>query len=96
MHPPPPGNPNRRPQVRVLDAFHTHNCYSLKIVTGSSRVAQPVRDLARQLRQPGSLLRLGFDPWPGNIQLPWVRPKENTSPSGVSLHPEKGTFAETS
>ena len=38
-----------------------------KYVFQNSLVAQQVKDLAL------SLLRLGFDPWPGNF---WARPKK--------------------
>ena len=45
-----------------------------KIGKRSSLVAQWIKDLALSLLQLGSLLWLGFDPWP----LSWAWPKKFT------------------
>ena len=39
-------------------------------------LAQPVKDPALSLPQPSSLLRRGFDLWPGSFHMPQVRPKK--------------------
>lgn len=41
----------------------------------SSRAAQRVKDLGLSFR---SLLKLGFDPWPGNIRVLQVQPKQKS------------------
>ena len=38
-------------------------------------MVQWVKDLALSPQQLGSLLQLGFDPWPGNFHMPRARPK---------------------
>ena len=43
---------------------------------GSSLVAQWVKDLTLSLQWLGSLLWLGFDPWPGNSHMPQVWQKK--------------------
>ena len=45
----------------------------------NSQVAQWVKDPALSLLWFGSLLWLGFDPWPGIICMPWAWPKQTNS-----------------
>ena len=40
----------------------------------SSLVIQWVKDPALSVQQLGSLLWLGFNPWPRNLHMPWVWP----------------------
>ena len=39
-------------------------------------MAQQVKDPALSLLWLGSLLRRGFNPWPGIFLMPWARPKQ--------------------
>ena len=39
-------------------------------------MVQRVKDLALSLQRLEWLLRCSFDPWPGNFQLPPVRPEK--------------------
>ena len=38
-------------------------------------MAQWVKGLVMSLQRLGSLLWLGFNPWPGNFGMLWARPK---------------------
>lgn len=46
-----------------------------KIHLGHSLAVQPVKDLVLSLKQLGSVLWHGFNPWPGNFHMTWVQPK---------------------
>ena len=39
-------------------------------------MVQWVKDPALSLLWLGSMLWLGFDPWPGNLHMPWAWPKK--------------------
>ena len=55
---------------------------------GSSFVAQWVKDAALSLLWLRPLLWQGFDPWPGNFHMPWVRRrKERERNPDVALLP---------
>ena len=47
-----------------------------KIQIKSYLVAQWVKVPVLSLQRPGFLLWHGFDPWPGNLHLPWVQLKK--------------------
>lgn len=40
-------------------------------------MARGVKEPVLSLSQPESLMRQGFDPWPGHFGVPWVQPKKN-------------------
>ena len=50
---------------------------------GSSPVARRVKDLAL------SLLWCGFDPWPGNLPMPWAWPKRNNKQQKPNQNKQK-------
>ena len=39
-------------------------------------MAHRVKDPSLSLQQLGSLLWRGFDPWPGNLRMPWMLQKK--------------------
>ena len=56
-----------------------------KLGTGSSLVAQQVKDLVLSLQQLGSLLWCGFDPWPRNFHMSREQPKEKEKKAGTEI-----------
>ena len=55
--------------------MHILNILLLKMdLLGSSLLVQQVNNLALSLWWLGSLLWLGFCPWPGNFHMMWIWP----------------------
>ena len=70
-------------EIVHLKTFKLQTSFQQMSCARVSAVVQQVKDPALSLWWLRSLLRLGFDLWPGNSHMPWVWPEKKKKKTDV-------------